>query len=260
MTRCGKMGQSCCTSPEVEGGTYYRTYANSGSGPTGEGNPATVSSFRLDAYDVTVGRFRQFVNAWNGGTGYTPPAGSGKHTYLNGGNGLIAVGGGDAGVSYEPGWLASDDGNLAPTDTNLSCDVSLSPYYTWTPAPGSHESLPINCLNWYESYAFCIWDGGFLPSESEWEYVAAGGSEQREYPWGTTAPGSANEYAIYDCYYPDNDGGFYSCTGVANIAPVGTPRIIRGGDWGGLSFPADRENAPPNARDVRTGLRCARAP
>ena len=30
-------------------------------------DPATVSNFRLDKYLVTVGRFRQFVSAWNGG-------------------------------------------------------------------------------------------------------------------------------------------------------------------------------------------------
>ncbi|MGO9835775.1 MAG: SUMF1/EgtB/PvdO family nonheme iron enzyme [Polyangiaceae bacterium] len=34
----------------------------------------------------------------------------------------------------------------------------------------------IDCVNWYESYTFCIWDGGFLPSEAEWEYAAGGGS------------------------------------------------------------------------------------
>ena len=26
--------------------------------------------------------------------------------------------------------------------------------------------------------------------------------QRREYPWGSTDPGTANEYAIYECYYP----------------------------------------------------------
>src|SRR5580704_17426082 len=90
MTHCGASMESCCTSPEVTGGAYYRTYANDGGGPTGEAYPARVSSFRLDKYDVTVGRFRQFVAAWND-RGYRPAPGSGKHTYLNGGQGLANV-------------------------------------------------------------------------------------------------------------------------------------------------------------------------
>jgi formylglycine-generating enzyme required for sulfatase activity len=42
-------------------------------------------------------------------------------------------------------------------------------------------------MNWYDMHAFCIWDGGFLPSEAEWEYVASGGSDERSYPWGSAA-------------------------------------------------------------------------
>lgn len=37
-------------------------------------------------YLITVGRFRQFVNAWF--AGWRPAAGSGKHSHLNGGEGL----------------------------------------------------------------------------------------------------------------------------------------------------------------------------
>ena len=33
-------------------------------GAMGEADPASVSAFRFDEYLVTVGRFRQFVNAW----------------------------------------------------------------------------------------------------------------------------------------------------------------------------------------------------
>jgi|HubBroStandDraft_6_1064221.scaffolds.fasta_scaffold272311_2 sulfatase modifying factor 1 len=66
---CGALGESCCTSPEVTGGTFYRTFTNAGDGGTGEADPTTVSTFRLDRYEVTVGRFRQFVAAWCGGSG-----------------------------------------------------------------------------------------------------------------------------------------------------------------------------------------------
>jgi formylglycine-generating enzyme required for sulfatase activity len=226
MTNCGSGSESCCTSSKVPGGTYYRTYKNDGSGPTGEADPAAVSGFRLDKYLVTVGRFRQFVNAWNGGSGWTPGAGSGKHTHLNGGKGLANSG--SAGT-YEPGWVTADNSNIAPTNTNLACDASFA---TWTDTAGSQENLPVTCVNWWESYAFCIWDGGFLPSEAEWEFAAAGGGQQREYPWGTTAPGTSNLYAIYGCYYPSGTG---TCTGLTNIAPVGTA-MSGAGLWGQLDL------------------------
>lgn len=223
LTNCGVSQESCCTSLDVAGGTYYRSYMNTGSGPTNEGDPATVSAFSLDKYLVTVGRFRQFVNAWNGGAGWLPPAGSGKHTHLNGGNGLNATGGG-----YEPGWMTSDDGNIAPTNANLSCSGLLSSgttssYATWTSSADIQEKLPINCVNWYEAYAFCIWDGGFLPSEAEWEYAAVGGSEQLEFPGGSTYPGTGTQYAIW---------------GMTSIAPVGTA-TSGAGAWGQLDMVGD---------------------
>jgi formylglycine-generating enzyme required for sulfatase activity len=74
-----------------------------------------------------------------------------------------------------------------------------------------------------------------LPSEAEWEYVAAGGSQELEYPWGATNPGTANQYAIYDCDYPNGSG---TCTGVANIAPVGTA-TLGAGYWGQLDMAGD---------------------
>ena len=227
LTNCGATSESCCTTLAVtKTEMFYRTYANSGSGATGQTDPATVAEFRLDKYLVTVGRFRQFVSAWNNGAGYAPPVGSGKHAYLNGGQGLT-----DSGSTggFEPGWAASDDAHVAPTDTNLACS---SQFATWTANAGSQENLPIDCVNWQEAYAFCIWDGGFLPSQAEWEYAAAGGSQQLEYPWGSADPGTSNLYAIYDCNY-----GLPACagTGGANIAPVGTA-TFGAGFWGQLDL------------------------
>jgi sulfatase modifying factor 1 len=221
MTNCGPGGsgtESCCTSLEVCGGTFYRQYDNDGGGPASEAKPATVSSFRLDKYLVTVGRFRQFVRAWNGG--YNPPAGSGKHIHLNGGEGLE-----NAWVpgAYEPGWNATwnDDPDVDAADSPVAC-VGSQHTFTWTNSPGTQENLPIDCVNWYEAYAFCIWDGGFLPSGAEWEYAAAGGSQQREYPWGSTAPGTGGQRAVYEGEYMGN---------TTQVAPVGYASL-GAGLWG----------------------------
>jgi formylglycine-generating enzyme len=239
LTNCGSTSENCCTSPEVTGGRFYRTYSNSGAGSTGEADPATVSSFRLDKYLVTVGRFRQFVNYL--AAGGTPPAdGSGKHAYLNGGHGLVNTATEEpdgAPNGYETGWSSSWNALLPTTvsgwTTNLDCYTNTP---TWTSTPGPFENLPINCENWYEAYAFCIYDGGFLPSEAEWEYAAAAGTAQLEYPWGSTDPGTANQYAIYGCYYP---GAPVGCPNTnANIAPVGTA-TLGAGQWGQLDIVGD---------------------
>jgi sulfatase modifying factor 1 len=193
-------------------------------------DPATVSTFALDKYLVTVGRFRQFANAVtsaDGGASWLPPPGSGKHTHLNGGLGLVGVGG-DGGVAYEPGWLAPDDGNLAPGEAIQTCMPMANESL---PFGDSNDNLPMACVNWYEAYAFCIWDGGFLPSEAEWEYAAAGGSEQREYPWGSMDPGTHNQYAIYGCYYLEPG----ICTTGGHPAPVGTASL-GAGLWGQLDL------------------------
>jgi formylglycine-generating enzyme required for sulfatase activity/ABC-type phosphate transport system substrate-binding protein len=216
MTNCGGGSESCCTSLPVTGGSFNRAQPSA---------PATVSSFRLDKYDVTVGRFRQFVAAWNNGTGFLPSAGSGKHTYLNGGLGLADS---STAGTYEAGWLMAYNTYVAPTNANLACTTSPN-YNTWTNAAGSQELLPINCVTWEEAYAFCIWDGGFLPSDAELEYADAGGSQQRPYPWGSIAPGASNQFAIYadsggNCLYPSGA----PCSGFMNIAPVGTASMGAG--------------------------------
>jgi formylglycine-generating enzyme len=226
---CGGMHESCCTTLPVASGSYDRTYDG---GADSGADPASVSAFRLDKYDVTVGRFRQFVKVvavGDAGTGWLPAEGAGKHVHLASGAGLVDVDP-DAGAgAHESGWSAADDVNIAPTNANLTSCGAAS---TWTPTPGAQEDAPINCVNWYEAYAFCIWDGGFLPSEAEWGYAAAGGDQQRQYPWGSTDPGTTNDYAVFNCQYPDVATG---CGTASGLAPVGT--ASQGvGRWGQLDL------------------------
>jgi formylglycine-generating enzyme required for sulfatase activity len=211
----------------VPGGTFFRTYTNDGSLAKDASDPATIGDLRLDKYLVTVARFRRFVQAWDEGSGYTPEVGSGKHIHLNGGRGLADSG---ASGAYETGWLELYDNKLNLANDSLDCQTNQS---TWTSVAGGNERLPMNCVNWFEAYAFCIWDGGFLPSEAEYVYAAAGGSDQRRFPWGSTSPGRNSEYAIWGCYYPDGSG---VCDGtLRNIAPVGTPKL-GAGKWGHLDL------------------------
>lgn len=239
---CGASQESCCTSIEVPGGTFFRNYdpptidggieLGSGDAAAAPKDPGTVSGYRLDKYLVTVGRFRAFVAAWN--AGWRPPAGSGKHTHLYGGLGLI-----DDGTSglHEAGWDPAFTAQVAPTDANLRCDA----YITWTPTPGPIERNPMACTTWAEDYAFCIWDGGFLASDAEYSYAGAGGNEQRQFPWGVQEPGTQNEYAIYGCNYPGN--------GQCTLAPVGSASL-GAGRWGHLDLVG---NLSSTALDYWTG-------
>jgi sulfatase modifying factor 1 len=284
---CGaSSNESCCTSPLVTGGTFYRDY--DGVTFTDQNYPATVSDFRLDKFEVTVGRFRKFKAAWDGG--WRPTAGAGKHTHLNGGSGLSNSGA----AGYEPGWDTAWASSVAPTDANLSCYAS---YQTWTSSAGANENRPMNCPNWWEQYAFCIWDGGFLPTEAEWNYAAAGGSEQRVYPWSNPPSSTSidDTRAVYcggSCSTTQNVGvkpagngkygqadlagnvwewnldwyvSPYVATGnnCAYLPASSSTRVIRGGDfYAGASdlLASSRYDYPLTSRDSNFGARCARTP
>ena len=135
----------------------------------------------------------------------------------------------------------------------------------WTAdALAGHESAPMNCVNWYEAFAFCAWDGGRLPTEAEWEYAAAGGGENRLFPWGARKPSAEPVGVLANDYYLDRKaliavgshpagngrwghrdlaGSMYewtldwiasyssaSCSNCANVDD-GSLRAYRGGSW-----------------------------
>lgn len=196
-------GESCCTALEVDASEAVEL---GNVGPL-----ATVSSFRLDKYEVTVGRFRRFVeeyDAWRDSG--NPSADSGANPNVEG-----------SGWQSDPAW----EGQLAQSEAVLREAIDCSDNWaTWTDDVGDNELLPMNCVSWFEAFAFCAWDGGRLPSEIEWEYVAAGGAQDREYPWGNTNPNA--DFAVYSCL----GSGGSSCS-FDDIVAVGS-RPDGNGRWG----------------------------
>jgi formylglycine-generating enzyme required for sulfatase activity len=215
---CGSSGhESCCSSPAVPGGTYFRSYDTADGEYSDMRFAATVSGFRLDKFEVTVGRFRAFVNAGMGTQISAPAAGAGAHAQIPG-----------------SGWDATWNTFLAENSAALAAAVRCDPTFeTWTDMSGANESRPMNCLTWYEAMAFCAWDGGFLPTEAEWNLAAAGGDEQRAYPW-SAPPASPLILDSSHASYSDATGcggdGVPACTR-ADLTPVGT-KSLGDGRWG----------------------------
>jgi len=154
---------------------------------------------------------------------------------------------------------------------------------------GRADDRPINAITWDGARALCVYLGGRLPTEAQWEY-AARGPDSRVYPWGEAPPcvsynepalcGGVGVAAVSDVR---NRGPFATMALAGNLwewtadyyaadtyasgddhnprgPDHGARRVQRGGGWTATNpedlRSAGRGSMDPNAQMSDVGVRC----
>ena len=140
------------------------------------------------------------------------------------------------------------------------------------------ETMPIVDVTWDDAKAYCIWVGGRLPTEAEWEYAARGGTTKAcygpldEIAWYITNSGKrmhpvgkkrANGFGLYDTlgnvwewmndWY---DRNYYQKSPSQDpLGPAsGQFRALRGSDF--TMRVSGRGSCHPDVRSNNLGFRC----
>jgi formylglycine-generating enzyme required for sulfatase activity len=80
-----------------------------------------------------------------------------------------------------------------------------------------YDEYPVLYISSYQAAQYCAWAEARLPTEAEWEY-AAGGPEERLFPWGDEFDGTRLNYCDVNC--TNNWADKTADDGYADTAPV----------------------------------------
>ncbi|MBW7998082.1 MAG: choice-of-anchor D domain-containing protein [Candidatus Glassbacteria bacterium] len=253
----------------IQGGSFLMGFA----GEEGPVRQVTMSSFYMDAFEVTNELYQDFVD--------------------------------QGGYNTQAYW--SDEGwNWRLTGTDYGFDSQNPRPRYWADSGAvpweadqysSRPNSPVVGVSWYEAEAYARFRAKALPTEAQWEY-AARGSQGRIYPWGDIWFGDrANHGQLRSPYYDESDGDRYTSsisafpqgqtpTGLFGMAgnvmewiadwfgpydtagtnnptgpSAGLERVLRGGSWQGsndLARGFHRNKSLPRLRYPDGGIRLVR--
>ena len=148
-----------------------------------------ISSFWMDATEVTNAQFKKFVDA----TGYITTAE--KNPDWEEIKKQLPVG------TPKPDESVLVASSLVFTPTSKAVDLyDASQWWSWIhdadwkhpQGPASSikgkDNYPVVHISWDDANAYANWMGKRLPTEAEWEYAARGGLVDKKYFWGDEDP------------------------------------------------------------------------
>ena len=166
----------------------------------------SISSFYLDKFEVSNSDFKAFVDATN----YTTE-------------------------SESFGWSFVFDPAI-PDHIKQGISQAVLGAEWWLPVEGSYwrepegpgtdvfstnrSNFPVVQVSWQDSFDYCKWRGGRLPTEAEWEYAAQGTGVGRTsmFPWGRKlTPKGVHRANVFQGVFPYNSS---STDGYEFMAPV----------------------------------------
>lgn len=182
--------------------------------------------------------------------------------------------------SYSTGCIA-DDANCTGDEKRASIsvaegfwisetEVTQAAYKKVTNAEPSYYQgprLPVERVSWAEADSYCRRVGMRLPTESEWEYAAYGGTARLPGSLGVSAWYSSNSsdqtHAVHE--KEANEFGLHDMLGnvwewVADTGSSPDSRLVKGGSFYSTERDvrvAGRQSAPANLQHRDIGFRCA---